>query len=162
MRRTIAAFALALAILALAGCGGSEKGKDATSAATSETTTEQYPRSGLQTYETPDQIHADLDTRFNCLNFKRTTGSRTAASSGNCDLETSDGGSQQLIMTIFSADANKQEQIGIYRSVGEMLDTYGFVEGGNWLVYCEAASICQPIAEVLGGRVETLPVVASN
>ncbi|MGW5523594.1 hypothetical protein [Gordonia sp. NPDC003950] len=62
-------------------------------------------------------------------------------------------------MMVFSSDANKEHQAELYRDVGQMLDGYGFVEGGNWMVNCDTRPVCLKVADILGGRTETLPLI---
>lgn len=163
MRKTIATLTAAIALVGLAGCSSNDDGNGTSTTPTTETatstaTTAEYPRSGLQTYETVEQLHSDLQSGVVCTNFERYDRSVNAASSGQCDVAMEDGSSRQLIVMLFSSDVNKQSQIGVYRDVGDTIGKYGFVEGGNWLVNCETLAVCEAVAGALGGRVETLPM----
>lgn len=119
-----------------------------------------FPRSGLQNYETPAAILTDLETGgMTCENFEQKTGSRHAASSADCDLLLEDDTTKQIILMTFSSETNKEDQADVYRWLGEAIDSYGFVEGGNWMINCGERNICTGLQEILGGRQETKPYV---
>lgn len=162
MRRLAATTLVVLALTGSAACGGgndSGSGSGETSTESVITTTPKFPRSGLQTYETPDEIVADLNSGLTCSNYRRSTsGSVNAASSGSCDLELESGSTEEILLMIFSSETNKENQAGVYRELGSIIKEYGFVEGGNWMINCGRRNLCESIAGVLGGRTETLPL----
>lgn len=147
------AVAMVVALIIVKENSGDE---DAQEASTTTTTTsyQDVPLSGLQTYETPEQLYADFNRRYICTDFTRGSGSWNAASSGECNLSMQDNTTRQLIFLLFSSETNKQSQIALYRSLGPRTGGYGFVEGGNWLVNCGDEYVCEYVAGVLGGRTE--------
>ncbi|MFI8694789.1 hypothetical protein [Dietzia maris] len=156
MKRTLGAISCAaMAVGILAGCGSGE-----------EENQPKFPLSGLQDYDTPDQIASDLNEGgFDCQRFERKTGSMNATSSGNCWWPGGGGKEQEIILMIFNSDSNKEEQANLYRSIGEVfgeeVGDYGLVEGGNWMVNCGNREACDGVANALGGRIEIEPMFES-
>ncbi|MET9201137.1 hypothetical protein, partial [Gordonia sp. NPDC003585] len=150
--------AVAVAVLvALIVAVNASSGGDARETSKTTTTTTSYqevPLSGLQTYETPDQLYADFSRRYICTDYFRDRGGWNSASSGECNFLLGDNTTRQLIFLLFSSETNKQSQIALYRSLGPRTGGYGFVEGGNWLVNCGDEYVCEYVAGVLGGRTE--------
>ncbi|GFK17959.1 hypothetical protein [Corynebacterium glutamicum] len=145
MRTSLLTLAIA-ATLTLAGCSSLEETK--------------YPLSGLQEYEVSDQIAEELNAGgFDCTDYERGTGSLTAASSGTCwhphaDTEKD----QEIIVMVFNTESDQNSQAQLYRNMADLIDSGGFVTGGNWMVNCGNKPVCTSVAEVLGGRTETASV----
>lgn len=156
MKRTrMAVSGAVLTLGVLTACGGAE-GEAASQP--------EFPLSGLQEYETPDQIASDLtEGGFACERFERQTGSMNAASSGNCWWSGGAGSEQEIILMIFNSDANKEEQADLLRDMGAVFGIedweYGFVEGGNWMVNCGNRDACDGVAGALGGRMDVDPLI---
>lgn len=149
MKRTLAVGVSAMAAVAvLAGCGSSDGGE----------TKPKFPLSGLQDYENPDQIAADLkEGGLPCGRFEQSSGSRYAAGSADCWISDS-GEEEQIILMTFSSETNKDSQVQTYRQIGSIIKSYAFVEGGNWLVNCNMTNLCDKIQGILGGRLEKDPI----
>lgn len=156
MKKTIISAGAAVVIASvLSGCGEPDGDETAKSQAPSQT----FPLSGLQSYDLPDEILEDLEAGgLTCENYERGSGGMHSASSGECDLNLKGGETKQIILMTFSSDTNKEGQANLYRELGELIDGYGFVEGGNWMINCGTASACQQVSEIVGGRQETKPM----
>lgn len=147
MHKVLAFFSAVMAAT-LVGCGTSGES--------------QYPLSGLQEYETPDEMAADLNAGgFDCEGYERTSGFVNAASSGECWHPRSGDEDLQTILMIFNTEADQRNQVEIYREMAELLSDMetGFVEGGNWMVNCGDHTSCAEVQEILGGRKEISPLI---
>lgn len=147
MRTLSATVLLAVGSLSIASCGGGGETK--------------YPLSGLQEYGVADDIAKELNEGgFECTDFQRRTASLNAASSGNC-WHPDDSG-KEIIVMVFNTDSDQKAQVGVYREMFSLINSGGFVEGGNWMVSCDDQSTCTAVASIMGGRTETASVLKFN
>ena len=141
MKRILAALLSTFAVIvSIAGCGEDRK---------------EFPLSGSQEYEAPEDLARDLESGgITCSRLQKRENIVQAAGGADCWVVVSTGEEDQLVILVFSSEKNREEQIAIARRVGEEVGQYAYIEGGNWLVNCAFTSQCEKVHDILGGDLQ--------
>jgi hypothetical protein len=151
----------AAAVLSLTACGstpvaGTAQTAVSTAAATSTSIVTSSPASstsnasGLQTYESTQEIVDSLEAGgVKCTGLKNDDAPSIAVQQSRCKYL-----GKEIVVAIYTST---QERIQAVDTITELLASagidYGVVSGGNWMVNCGNTMTCSTFRTPLGGKV---------
>jgi hypothetical protein len=108
--------------------------------------------SGLQEYQSAQQLADDLTRHGHPCNMIPQGGSFYAVDGGKCYID-----GKETLLGIYASQSQIDQQLGINELLAKAGLDYGWLTGKNWAINCGSRDACEKIAADLGGSI-TAPI----